>query len=121
MEIVKPLDKIRTVVKNISLLGVVLVFFFLGMRFILRLAGAEESNIFTVTIYAVAAALKVPFLGIFPNLRLYEDASIDFVSLFSIFGYWATFAVIYVAFEIVTRTFIRLRNIDNNYSQMERG
>lgn len=87
--------------------------FFLFLRFILRMLGANPASPIVAFVYSIAAIFKLPFYQIFPNLRLleYENAAIDFVALSAIFGY----ALIY--FFIVYIIYLIARIIGNMFPE----
>lgn len=60
--------------------------FFLGLRFFLRLFGANPKTPFVNWIYDMSAPLVAPFRGIFPASRI-EGFVFDFTTLFALFVY----------------------------------
>lgn len=60
--------------------------FFLGIRFLLRLFGANPNAPFVQWIYDMTAPLLTPFNNIFPTSRV-EGFVFDFTTLFALFVY----------------------------------
>lgn len=60
--------------------------FFLGIRFLLRLFGANGSAPFVRWIYDMGEPLLAPFNNIFPSSRI-EGFIFDFTTLFALFVY----------------------------------
>lgn len=60
--------------------------FFLGVRFLLRLFGANPNAPFVNWVYDMSAPLLAPFNNIFPNSRI-EGFVFDFTTLFALFVY----------------------------------
>lgn len=75
-------DLLRGIVNLI--LGVVL--FFLGMRFILRLFGANRANGFVDWIYETSADILAPFRNIFPTTTT-DGYVFEFSTLFAMLVY----------------------------------
>lgn len=72
-----------------SLLYVIsaLVEFFLGIRFILELFGANASNGFVNWVYEMSSVLLEPFRGIFPT-KVFESTYVfDFSTIFAMLIY----------------------------------
>jgi hypothetical protein len=66
----------------------------LGMRFIMKLLGANTGNGFVDTVYAIAGVLAAPFIGIFgsPEVKAGEAVSIFEPSLLVAIGVYALIA-----------------------------
>lgn len=60
--------------------------FFLGVRFLLRLFGANGSTPFVRWIYDMSEPLIAPFSNIFPNAHI-DGFVFDFTTLFALFVY----------------------------------
>lgn len=60
---------------------------FLGLRFILRLFGANSNNGFVSWIYDMSAELLTPFRGIFPTTELADGIVVEFSTLFAMLIY----------------------------------
>lgn len=58
----------------------------LGLRFLLRLFGANASNSFVDWIYQTSGDIMAPFRGIFPAREI-EGFTIDFTALFAMLVY----------------------------------
>lgn len=58
----------------------------LGLRFVLRLFGANASNNFVSWVYDVSGEIIAPFRGIFPESTI-EGFTIDFTALFAMLVY----------------------------------
>lgn len=76
--------------------------FFLGLRFLLRLLGANAEAPFVSWIYEMSAPLLAPFEGIFPSARV-EGLVFDFTTLFALLvyvfiGYLILEAVAYISY-----------------------
>lgn len=65
---------------------VVAIEFFLGIRFLLRLFGANPAAPFVQWIYDMTQPLLVPFNNIFPTSRV-EGFVFDFTTLFALLVY----------------------------------
>ena len=70
------------------------VAFFIGLRFLLTLFGANTATPFVSWVYQISGNLVYPFQGIFPNLVLTGGAAIDMVAIvalvdYSVIGYLA--------------------------------
>lgn len=59
----------------------------LGLRFILKLFGANAANGFVEWVYDVTNELLAPFRGIFPTEVLESDYVVEFSTLFAIILY----------------------------------
>ena len=77
------LQTIARIIVNV-MLGVVA--FFLGLRFILRLFGADGSNGFANWIYETSSEILGPFRGIFPSANL-DGFVIEFTTIFALLVY----------------------------------
>jgi uncharacterized protein YggT (Ycf19 family) len=60
--------------------------FFLGLRFLLRLLGANPASPFVQWIYDMTAPLLAPFENLFPSATL-EGFVFDFTTLFALLVY----------------------------------
>lgn len=60
--------------------------FFLGIRFLLRLFGANPAAPFVEWTYAMTTPLLAPFDNVFPTARI-EGFVFDFTTLFALFVY----------------------------------
>ncbi len=60
---------------------------FLGLRVVLRLFGANDSNGFVQWVYESSSVLLDPFRGIFPTRELASGSVIDFSALFAMVVY----------------------------------
>lgn len=63
-----------------------LIEFFLGMRFILKILGANSSAPFVGWIYETTNPILEPFKNIFPSAKI-STFTIDFTTLFALFVY----------------------------------
>ena len=82
--------------------------FFLGIRFLLRLFGANPQAPFVNWVYDMAAPLLAPFNNIFTSPKI-EGYVFDFTTLFALFvyvfiGYLVTQLVAYLNFSGRSRT-----------------
>lgn len=59
----------------------------LGLRFILRLFGANSSNGFVSWIYDASQPIMEPFFNIFPNVRLEDGFVLELSTLFAMLVY----------------------------------
>ncbi len=59
----------------------------LGLRFILRLFGANPDNGFVSWVYEMSGTLLEPFRGVFPTKVFENDIVIDFTTLFAMLVY----------------------------------
>jgi uncharacterized protein YggT (Ycf19 family) len=60
---------------------------FLGLRFVLRLFGANGTNEFVAWVYDSTSPLLEPFFGIFPTTQLERGLVVEFSTLFAIIIY----------------------------------
>lgn len=60
---------------------------FLGLRFLLRLFGADPTNNFVTWVYENTHPLLAPFSGIFQGLRLEGGYTVEFTTLFAVIVY----------------------------------
>lgn len=82
--------------------------FFLGVKFLLRLLGANPTAPFVAWIYDMAATLEAPFANIFPTTKI-EGYVFDFTTLFALFiyvfiGYLIVELLAFINFSTTTRT-----------------
>ena len=82
--------------------------FFLGVRFLLRLFGANGSAPFVRWIYDMSEPLIAPFSNIFPNARI-DGFVFDFTTLFALFiyvfmGYLVMELIAYINYTTRNRT-----------------
>lgn len=79
-----------------------LVQLFLGLRFILKLFGANAENAFVNWVYEMSGVLLEPFRGIFP-IRVYENAYIfEFSTLFAMLMYAILAALLLALLDFLT-------------------
>ncbi len=76
--------------------------FFLGLRFIMELFGANSATPFGSWIYSISGNLMSPFAGIVPNLTI-GAGFIDMVALIAIFAYGVLFYLVTALVNAVTR------------------
>jgi hypothetical protein len=67
---------------------VTVVEIFLGLRFLLKLLGANPATPFVDWIYDTSQPLLTPFAGIFPSPVIDGQFVLEFSSLFAIIIYW---------------------------------
>jgi len=76
---------------------------FLGLRFILKLFGANAGNEFVNWIYETSSAILDPFRGIFPTQVFKSTFVVEFSTLFAIIIY-AIIAMLFIyVIELITR------------------
>lgn len=88
--------RLREVAVNLLNVFVVAVEGFLGLRFILKLFGANAENGFVDWIYEMSAVLLEPFRGIFPTQVFENQYVLEFSTLFAMLMY-ALLALLVVA------------------------
>ncbi len=88
--------RLRLLAENLVNVFVGIVEFFLGLRFILRLFGANADNGFVSWIYDMSAALLAPFRGIFPTTVFENQFVLEFSTLFAMLMY-ALFGLVVIA------------------------
>ena len=75
----------------------------LGLRFILKLFGANASNGFVLWVYQTSGSILDPFRGIFP-VEVYKSTFvIEFSTLFAMILYAIIAAVLVYIVELITR------------------
>jgi len=76
---------------------------FLGLRFILKLFGANAGNEFVNWVYETSSAILDPFRGIFPTQVFKSTFVVEFSTLFAIIIY-AIIAMLFIyVIELITR------------------
>lgn len=78
---------IRNVALSLLNFFVGIVEVFLGLRFILRLFGANSGNAFVSWVYDMSASLLDPFRGIFPAREIADGIVLEFNTLFAMLVY----------------------------------
>lgn len=79
--------KLNSLMTSFINLFVLIVESFLGLRFLLKLLGANEDNGFVSWVYSMSDVLLEPFRGIFPT-RLFENTFVfEFSTLFAMLMY----------------------------------
>jgi uncharacterized protein YggT (Ycf19 family) len=78
---------IREITLNLVNLFVGAVLAILGIRFLLRLFGANEANTFVSWVYEMSGALLTPFRGIFPTQVFENQYVLEFSTLFAMLVY----------------------------------
>jgi uncharacterized protein YggT (Ycf19 family) len=78
---------IRQVITNIIYAVFALVEIILGLRFILKLFGADAGNAFVAWLYETSGAILDPFRGIFPTQVFQSNFVLEFSTLFAIILY----------------------------------
>lgn len=92
----------------ITLLNIALgiVSFFLGLRIILRLFGANVSTPIVSWIYNISESLIAPFNGIFPSTTLVPGSVFDIPALIALLAYgvifYAVIAILNTIFNSMT-------------------
>jgi uncharacterized protein YggT (Ycf19 family) len=73
----------------VSLLNVFIgaVLLFLGLRFVLRLFGANEANAFVGWVYEMSGVLLEPFRGVFPAHVFENQYVLEFSTIFAMLMY----------------------------------
>ncbi|MBP9850795.1 MAG: YggT family protein [Candidatus Peribacteraceae bacterium] len=80
-----------------------LIVLLLGVRFFLRFAGANPSNVFAAYTYEFSSAFLVPFRGLFPG-TIVEGSVFEWSTLFAMAVYAiAAYAVTQLIFLLVPR------------------
>jgi hypothetical protein len=75
----------------------------LGLRFILKLFGANAGNDFVNWVYETSAAVLDPFRGIFPTQVFKSAFVIEFSTLFAIIIYALMAMLLVYIVELITR------------------
>lgn len=75
----------------------------LGLRFILKLFGANGSNDFVNWVYETSAAVLDPFRGIFPTQVFKSTFVIEFSTLFAIIIYALIAMLLVFVVELITQ------------------
>jgi YggT family protein len=75
---------------------------FLGLRFILKLFGANASNGFVNWLYEMSGAILDPFRGIFPTQVFQSSFVIEFSTLFAIIIYGLIAMLLVYIIELLT-------------------
>lgn len=75
---------------------------FLGLRFILKLFGANAGNVFVNWVYETSAAVLDPFRGIFPTQVFKSSFVIEFSTLFAIIVYALVAMLLVYVVELLT-------------------
>lgn len=76
---------------------------FLGLRFILKLFGANASNDFVNWIYETSGAILDPFRGIFPTQVYKSTFVIEFSTIFAMIIYAIIAMLLVYIIELITR------------------
>ncbi len=87
---------VRYLTNNLIYVVFSLVELFLGLRFILKLFGANAGNAFVGWLYNMSSVLLEPFRGIFPTTVFENKFVFEFSTLFAIVMY-AIIALLLVA------------------------
>lgn len=66
---------------------ITLVAALLGLRIVLKLFGANETNGVVQAMYAISQPLIAPFVGIFPSLELEQGYVLEFATVFALVLY----------------------------------
>lgn len=74
----------------------------LGLRFLLKLLGANSSNDFVSWIYDMSMPILGPFRNVFPTERLEDGFVIDFSTLFAMIIYGLVAMLIFYLIELLT-------------------
>ena len=77
----------RLLATNLVYLFLTIVESFLGLRFVLKLFGANPNNAFVSWIYDMSGVLLEPFRGIFPAHVLQNRYVLEFSTLFAMMIY----------------------------------
>jgi uncharacterized protein YggT (Ycf19 family) len=77
---------VRYVILTILNIGLGLIAFFLGLRVVLKLFGANGETPIVSWVYGITERLIYPFSGIFPNLTV-GGGLVDIVALISLAAY----------------------------------
>lgn len=78
---------IRRFLKALTDFMFTLVLMLLGLRFVLRLFGANQQNSFVSWTYDTSGEILGPFRTIFPKQQIYESFVIEFSTVFAIIVY----------------------------------
>lgn len=87
---------------NIANLFVGVVMTGLGIRFVLKLFGANESTSFVAWMYDMTAVLLEPFRGIFPTQTFENTYVFEFTALFAMVVYGLLGMLLAVAITALT-------------------
>jgi hypothetical protein len=75
---------------------------FLGLRFILKLFGANASNDFVNWVYETSGAILDPFRGIFPTQVFKSTFVVEFSTLFAIIIYALIAMLLVYVIDLIT-------------------
>ncbi|HIA92149.1 TPA: YggT family protein [Candidatus Saccharibacteria bacterium] len=81
------MDKLNHYLAQLTNFLATLVGALLGLRFILRLLGANSENEFVSWVYDTSAPLLSPFENIFPTVRVEDGFVIEITTLFALLVY----------------------------------
>ena len=76
---------------------------FLGLRFLLKLFGANSGNDFVNWIYETSGAVLDPFRGIFPTQVFKSTFVVEFSTLFAMIIYAIIAMLLIYVIELITR------------------
>lgn len=88
--------RLREIATSLVNLFIGAVMAILGLRFLLRLLGANADNGFVSWIYEMSGVLLAPFRGIFPTTVFENRFVLDFTTLFAMLIY-AVFGLLIIA------------------------
>lgn len=74
----------------------------LGLRFILKLFGANDSNGFVSWVYEMSGSLLAPFRGIFPSQVFENQYVLEFTTLFAMLVYAVVALLVIAVINAVT-------------------
>lgn len=94
--------RLKMLTVNLTNAFVGLVEVALGLRFVLKLFGADASNGFVSWVYSMSSVLLAPFRGIFP-VQVFENKYVlEFSTLFAMLVYALIGLAIYMLIDVLT-------------------
>lgn len=95
--------KLHNIVENFTNLFILVVESFLGLRFFLKLLGANGDNVFVSWVYDMSDVLLQPFRGIFPTHQFENSFIFEFSTLFAMLMYAIAGMLVIALVDTVTR------------------
>ena len=80
-----------------------LVEIILGLRFILKIFGADANNAFVMWVYETSGAVLDPFRGIFPTQVFSSTFVVEFSTLFAMIIYALVAMLLVYLIDLITR------------------
>lgn len=98
-------DKVKKLIQYFLFAFLLIVVFFLFLRILMQLFGANPQTFFSLFIYGASDILLLPFFGIFPKTPIAGRSTIDTQASFALLAYILLFLLVLMLLQIAETLF----------------